>query len=119
TNATLLVRYACDGTKPASNHATVTVPSRNAAPTADIDRVAELLTVSDTAPEYWTENGWTAVPVDGLDLPGFYGKELAVREKYDSEHFASLPVLLILTRSLEASGTANGKPFSLTKTGTC
>lgn len=57
TNATLLVRYACDSTKPASNHATVTVPSRNAAPTADIDRVAELLTVSGTAPEYRTENG--------------------------------------------------------------
>ncbi len=94
TNATLLVRYACDGTKPASNSATLTVPSRNAAPTADIDRVAELLTVSGTAPEYRTENGWAAVPVDGLDASSFYGKELAVRERYDAEHFASLPVLV-------------------------
>ena len=94
TNATLLVRYACDSTKPASNHATVTVPSRNAAPTADLDRVAELLTVSGTAPEYRTENGWTAVPAAGLDVSSFYGAELAVREKYDSDHFASLPVLV-------------------------
>ncbi len=94
TNATLLVRYACDGTKPASNTATVIVPSRNAAPAADLDRVAERLTVSGTAPEYRTENGWTAVPADGLDVSSFYGKELAVREKYDSEHFASLPVLV-------------------------
>ena len=94
TNATLLVRFACDGTKPASNTATLTVPSRNAAPTADIDRVAELLTVSGTAPEYRTENGWTAVPAAGLDVSSFYGKELAVREKYDSDHFASLPVLV-------------------------
>ncbi len=94
TNATLLVRYACDGTKPASNNATVIVPSRNAAPTTDLDRVAERLTVSGTVPEYRTENGWTAVPADGLDVSSFYGKELAVREKYDSEHFASLPVLV-------------------------
>ncbi|MDE6590751.1 MAG: hypothetical protein K2K53_10505, partial [Oscillospiraceae bacterium] len=94
TNATLLVRYACDGTKPASNNATVIVPSRNAAPTTDIDRVAELLTVSGTAPEYRTEIGWTAVPAAGLDVSSFYGKELAVREKYDAEHFASLPVLV-------------------------
>ena len=94
TNATLLVRYACDGTKPASNTATVIVPSRNAAPIADIDRVAELLTVTGTAPEYRTENGWTAVPAAGLDVSSFYGKELAVREKYDTDHFASLPVLV-------------------------
>lgn len=94
TNATLLVRYACDGTKPASSNATVIVPSRNAAPAADLDRVAERLTVSGTAPEYRTENGWTAVPADGLDVSSFYGKELAVREKYDAEHFASLPVLV-------------------------
>ena len=94
TNATLLVRYACDGTNPASNTATLTVPSRNAAPTADLDRVAERLTVSGTAPEYRTENGWTAVPAAGLDVSSFYGKELAVREKYDSDHFASLPVLV-------------------------
>ena len=94
TNATLLVRYACDGTNPASNHATLTVPSRNVAPTADIDRAAELLTVPGTAPQYWTGNGWADIPADGLDLSGFYGKELAVREKYDSEHFASLPVLV-------------------------
>jgi hypothetical protein len=95
TNATLLVRYACDGIKPASNTATLTVPSRNAAPTADIDRVAELLTVSGTAPEYRTENGWTAVPAAGLDVSSFYGAELAVREKYDADHFASLPVVLL------------------------
>ena len=94
TNATLLVRYACDGTNPASNTATLTVPSRNAAPTADLDRVAERLTVSGTTPEYRTENGWTAVPADGLDASGFYGKELTVREKYDVDHFASLPVLV-------------------------
>ena len=94
TNATLLVRYACDSTKPASSTATLTVPSRNAAPTADIDRVAELLTVTGTAPEYRTENGWTAIPADGLDVSSFYGKELAVREKYDADHFASLPVLV-------------------------
>ena len=94
TNATLMVRYACDGTKPASNTATLTVPNRNDAPTADIDRVAELLTVTGTAPEYRTENGWTAIPADGLDVSSFYGKELAVREKYDVDHFASLPVLV-------------------------
>ena len=70
------------------------VPSRNAAPIADIDRVAELLTVTGTAPEYRTENGWTAVPAAGLDVSSFYGKELAVREKYDTDHFASLPVLV-------------------------
>ena len=98
TNATLLVRYACDGTNPASNTAALTVPSRNAVPTADIDRMAELLTVTGTAPEYRTENGWTAVPADGLDVSSFYGKELAVREKYDADHFASLPVLVKVPR---------------------
>lgn len=92
TNATLLVRYACDGTQPASKTATVIVPSRNAAPTADIDHAKELLTVTGTKPEYRTESGWTAVPADGLDLSGFYGMELSVRESYDAEHFASLPV---------------------------
>ncbi|MDT9121540.1 hypothetical protein RSW84_29250, partial [Escherichia coli] len=28
------------------------------------------------------------------DASGFYGKELTVREKYDVDHFASLPVLV-------------------------
>ena len=36
TNATLLVRYACDGVQPASKAAAVTVPGRNAAPDTNI-----------------------------------------------------------------------------------
>lgn len=93
-NATLLVRYACDGVQPASKAATVTVPGRNAAPEANIHYETELLTVTGTTPEYRTENGWTAVPANGLDLSGFYGVALAVREKYDAEHFASHSVLV-------------------------
>lgn len=94
TDATLLVRYACDGVKPASKTVMVTIPGRNAAPTSGIDRAAERLTVTGTAPEYRTDGSWTAVPADGLELSGVYGKELAVREKYDADHFASLPLLV-------------------------
>lgn len=92
TRATLLVRYACDGIQPASETATVLVPDRNAAPEAEIDYEAELLTATGAAPEYRAENGWTDIPAEGLELSGFYGVELSVREKYDADHFASLPV---------------------------
>ena len=94
TGASLLVRYACDGVKPASKSATVTVPTRNDAPTASVNTETERLTASGTNPEYKAETGWTAIPSDGLDVSELCGQEVAVRESHDVEHFASLPILV-------------------------
>jgi len=98
---TLLVRYACDGAKPASRTAAVIVPGRNAAPAVDIDYAKELLTVTGAKPEYRTESGWTAVPAGGLDLSGFYGVELAVRESCGEDCFASPSVLVKVPQKSE------------------
>ncbi len=92
TGETFRIRYACDGINPASNSASVTVPNRNPEPTASISNENERLTATGTHPEYRTENGWAEVPADGLDVSGLCGEEVAVRESYDTEHFASLPV---------------------------
>ena len=92
TGETLLVRYACDGRKPASNCAEITVPTRNSAPKVRIDAAAERLTAAGSHPEYWTKKGWVGLPADGLDVSKLCGQELSIRECYDKEHFASLPV---------------------------
>ena len=92
TGETLLVRYACDGRKPASNCAEITVPTRNSAPKVRIDAAAERLSAAGSHPEYWTKKGWVGLPADGLDVSKLCGQELSIRECYDKEHFASLPV---------------------------
>lgn len=93
TGEALLIRYACDGTNPASNNAFVTVPARNPTPNVSISTATERLTATGTHPEYRTENGWTEIPTDGLNVSDLCGQEVAVRERYDTEHFASLPVM--------------------------
>ncbi len=92
TGETLLVRYVCDGRKPASNCAEITVPTRNSAPKVRIDAAAERLSAAGSHPEYWTKKGWVGLPADGLDVSKLCGQELSIRECYDKEHFASLPV---------------------------
>ena len=92
TGKALLVRYACDGVNPASRSTEITVPTRNTAPVPSIDMNTELLTATGTYPEYWTGSEWSGLMFIGLDVSELCGKEVLVRESFDAEHFASLPV---------------------------
>ncbi|MDE7245777.1 MAG: MBG domain-containing protein, partial [Oscillospiraceae bacterium] len=98
TGASLLVRYACDGVNPASKSMEITVPIRNSVPVPSIDMETELLTAAGTFPEYWTGSKWFGLMFGGLDVSELCGQEVSVRESYDAEHFASLPVMVKIPR---------------------
>ena len=115
TGTTLLMRYACDGTNPASNSVSVMVPTRNTTPHVAIDSYAELLTATGTHPEYLAENLWTAIPSYGLNISDMAGQELTVRESYDNEHFASLSMLVKVPEKEVISDLDATKPFLLNR----
>lgn len=90
TGETILVRYSCDGTNPASNSATVVIPTRNALPGFSFDMENETLVADSTLGQVMQNETWTDVGT-GYDVSDKCGQTLTIRAKFDDTHFASLP----------------------------
>ena len=89
TGETILVRYSCDGTNPASNSATVVIPTRNALPGFSFDMENETLVADSALGQVMQNETWTDVGT-GYDVSDKCGQTLTIRAKFDDTHFASL-----------------------------
>lgn len=90
TGETILVRYSCDGTNPASNSATVVIPTRNTLPGFSFDMENETLVADSALGQVMQNEAWTDVGT-GYDVSDKCGQTLTLRAKFDDTHFASLP----------------------------
>ncbi len=87
---TIKVRYSCDGVNPASNSATVVIPTRNILPDFKFDMKKETLTADSTLAQVLENENWVEIGA-GYDVSDKVGQSLNIRANYDDTHFASLP----------------------------
>lgn len=90
TGETIRIRYSCNGVNPASNPATVVIPTRNTLPAFSFDMEQEILISDSALGQVMQSESWSDVGT-GYLVSDKCGQTLTIRAKFDDTHFASLP----------------------------